>query len=338
MKIGDNSSNSKLGLEGWLPCRVFWEAGEPMVEWIYAGRERFTDPFYEISIGVWINRPFNALFRKRTPIADLTAWARESPGVSPTGFIFHLSRCGSTLISQQLAALERCIVLSEPTPVDTILGSSLLHPETTDEQRSLWLRSMVSALMQPRNDETAGFIKFDSWHTIDLPLIRRAYPEVPMIFLYREPSEVIVSHWRMPGAQMVPGSVAGYALGIAPNDPSITSQEEYMALVLQRICSGVIASGVPIRLVNYTELPELTYSAKSNFFKFELSDSDRAKIIAVSSKDAKQPRVQFTSDSAQKQSRITDAIRKAADSIVGPIYQELEKLRASQDLEDPLTR
>ena len=50
------------------------------------------------------------------------------------------------------------------------------------------------------------FVKFDSWNTLDLALIRRAFPDVPWIFLYRDPVEVIVSHMRQRGSQMIPGA------------------------------------------------------------------------------------------------------------------------------------
>ena len=62
------------------------------------------------------------------------------------------------------------------------------------EQRIEWLRGVVSALGQPRlGTEKHLFIKFDAWKVLDLPLIRRAFPAVPWIFLYRDPVEVLTS-------------------------------------------------------------------------------------------------------------------------------------------------
>ena len=50
-------------------------------------------------------------------MSDLLDQAAAEPGIDPTGFIFHLARCGSTLVSQMLAALPEHIVLSE-APAD----------------------------------------------------------------------------------------------------------------------------------------------------------------------------------------------------------------------------
>ena len=38
----------------------------------------------------------------------------------PSGFIFHMSRCGSTVISQMLAALAEHVVVSEAGPIDAL--------------------------------------------------------------------------------------------------------------------------------------------------------------------------------------------------------------------------
>ena len=49
----------------------------------------------------------------------------RSAGLAPSLFLFHVSRCGSTLISQMLAALPQNVVISEAGPMDAILRSHL---------------------------------------------------------------------------------------------------------------------------------------------------------------------------------------------------------------------
>ncbi len=83
------------------------------------------------------------------------------------------------------------------------------------KRESSWLRGMLSALGQRRNgDEKKFFVKFDSWHTINLPLIRRAFPDVPWIFLYRDPLEVMVSQLRQGALNTVPGFIDLESAGI----------------------------------------------------------------------------------------------------------------------------
>ena len=48
---------SELPLEGWVPIRLFWQGGEPLVEWCYLGRERFTHPFFDSTIQLALQSP-----------------------------------------------------------------------------------------------------------------------------------------------------------------------------------------------------------------------------------------------------------------------------------------
>jgi hypothetical protein len=130
-------------LREWTPIRVFGEARDLTVEWAVVERS-FSDPFFEQTAGHAMQHPFNALFARRTPVAQLEALADLSPGVAPTGFIFHMSRCGSTLIAQMLARLSDTIVLSEPQPFDALLR--LRRRMDADEELAGWLRGLMSVL------------------------------------------------------------------------------------------------------------------------------------------------------------------------------------------------
>ena len=58
----------------------------------------------------------------------LLEWQEQSPGLPPSGFIFHMSRCGSTLAARMLAASPRNIVLSEADPIDYVLRAPCATP------------------------------------------------------------------------------------------------------------------------------------------------------------------------------------------------------------------
>jgi hypothetical protein len=52
---------------------------------------------------------------------------------------------------------------------------------------------MISALGQARSEVPDRYlIKLDAWHIRRLPLFRAAFPDVPWIFTYRDPAEVLV--------------------------------------------------------------------------------------------------------------------------------------------------
>ena len=117
-----------LNLHGWLPIRLWQEAGQWWVDWCWFGDARLSQPFFGDAVEDALRLPFNQAFRRRTPLGALSQWQRQSPGLEPSAFIFHASRCGSTLISQMLAQLDDHIVISEPPPLDTLLRSDLPSP------------------------------------------------------------------------------------------------------------------------------------------------------------------------------------------------------------------
>ena len=135
-------------LKGWLPVSISKHTAEPVVEWCRFGTRRFTESFFDHTVQNAMREPFNLLFRHQTSLDTLVDWQMKCPGMQPSGFIFHMSRCGSTLVAQMLAALPEHIVLSEPPPLDAILRCD--RRGASDAQRIAWLRAWMSAISQPR--------------------------------------------------------------------------------------------------------------------------------------------------------------------------------------------
>jgi gluconate kinase len=319
-------------LTGWIPVRIASAQTAPAVEWCFLGTRRFTESFFDHTIDACLREPFNQLFRHQTPIDALLEWQAVRPGIAPTGFIFHMSRCGSTLVAQMLAALEKNIVLSEAPPVDAILRLHKKNPHVTDDQRIAWLRALVSALAQPRSgDEKNLFIKFDSWHTLDIPLIRRAFPGVPWIFLYREPVEVMISQIHMRGLGLIPGSVDFEIPGVDVAAAAQMPAEEYCARALGRICQAAVQN-VPAhcgKLINYRQLPDAFFTTICDAFRVSFSESEIERMRAVTQFDAKSPGMFFSSDSAAKQNLATELLRQMTALHIAPAYEQLEAARQS---------
>jgi hypothetical protein len=311
---------------GWLPARTFWQGGELYVSWSYFGSRRLAEPFFEDSLRRALETPFNLLFQYTTPIGRLADWLAAHPGLTPRGFIFHMSRCGSTLVTQMLAALAHNLVVSEAPPLDAVVQARARRPDLGEEQQAVWLAWMTRALAQPRCGEQALFVKLDSWHTLALPLFRRAFPSVPWVFLYRDPVEVLVSHMEMPGMHTVPELAGATVLGSeAPFEPH--RREDYCARILARICEPVLAhahgGGL---LINYRELPTVTWTSILPHFGVPVSPRDRATMAEAARYDAKMPGVPFTPDADDKQASASAALRAAAQERLGDIYGQLEAL------------
>lgn len=315
-------------MDGWVPIQIKLQQSRPVVEWCYVGARPLTEPFFDQSIQNLMSQPFNLLFRHRTPIEMLAERYEIKPGLQPTGFILHMSRCGSTLVSQMLAALPRTIVISEASPIDAVLRAHFRIPGLTDDERVDWLRWMVSALgQQRRGDEKYFFIKLDCWNTIVLPLIHRAFPDVPWIFLYRNPVEVMVSQQRRRGAHMVPGVIEPSLFGMDDHAIFQMQPEEYSARALARVCEAALEYHEGGMLVNYTQLPEAMWDLIPKFFGIDYSQSDIEILNRVSRLDAKNPSLHFTNDTDAKNRSATDVMNSMADELIVPIYEQLEAAR-----------
>jgi hypothetical protein len=313
---------------GWLPFRTRWRDGELHLDWTYLGRRRLQDPFFEGTMLGRASKPFNRLFGYTTPVDALGGWLAQHPGLPPAGFIFHMSRCGSTLVSQMLAAVTDNVVVSEAGPINDVVQANIVRPDLGETRQVEWLRWIVGALGQPRGGgERHYFVKLDSWHTRALPLFRAAFPAVPWVFLYRDPVEVLVSQLKRRGMHMVPGQIAPEALGLeaAATEAPV---EHYSARVLTQICDGVLQAYAAdtALLVNYTELPDAVWRRMLPHFKVPCSAGDRAAMMEAAGYDAKSPAQPFADDRAAKQRAITAAIRAAADGVLG-CYDRLEALR-----------
>ena len=319
----------------WMPIRAYWRGNQLLLDWCHFGNLRFTDPFFSDTVEKALRRPFNQLFRRQTPVEALGEVEACDPGLPPTGFIFHMSRCGSTLTAQMLAALPQNIVIAEAAPIDSILSANLRSPLVTDAQRILWLRGMVSAFgRQRQNREKRFFIKFDTWHTLDLALIQQAFPAVPWIFLYREPVEVMVSHKNMPGSHMVPGMLGdrimpGHRIRTLPAEVGRQmSSAEYSARVLAVICQAALQHRNDHGLfINYRQLPQAVQPLLEEHFGVTSSDSEKEDMLRVTEFDAKTPCLPFAPDSERKKLQASEAISALSARFLTPVYERMEALR-----------
>jgi hypothetical protein len=323
---------SAASFDGWSPVRVFRDPdGGWTVEWCRMGEERFSDPFFAQTIDRALRRPFNQAFRRRTPLEALGETLGGANALRPAGIIFHVSRCGSTLVAQMLAALPGSVVVSEAEPVDDVLGAHRRDPAVADEWRAERLRWIVSALGNSVSGDPRRFVlKMDSWHVLDLPVIRRAFPGVPSIMVYRDPVEVLVSHERTPGWMMVPMH-AEKLLGLTVGEAVTLPHEEYRARILERFLRAMLRDDDPAcRLVNYVELPGAAMASIPSWFGIDLGSDERKTMAEAARRDAKEPYQQHTPDSVEKQRRAGAAIRTAAAVRLQPVYQALKARRQRQ--------
>lgn len=242
-------------LKDWIPYRLQEDGNEYNCRWLYLGDEEIGEPFFNDTISKCRKLSNNSqLKRCISSIEILPEWAEQIDAISPTAFVFHVSRCGSTLISQLLGIKPGNIVLSEVPFFDELLRLGHKH---TDKDVLPILKAAIHLYGAKRkNSDRHLFIKTDSWHIHFYKQLRELYPLTPFIFLYRKPDEVIRSQQKNRGMQAVPGVLEPEIFGFDIKEITKLGLDEYMAKVLEGYLQQIIEianSDKLSLLVNYNE-------------------------------------------------------------------------------------
>jgi hypothetical protein len=231
---------------------------------------------------------------------------------APHGLIFHMSRCGSTLLVRMLAADPANTVINEDPGIDKAALSG--DPAA--------LREAAAVLA----GEGPLYLKLDCWAARELPLYRAAFPDTPWIFVHRDPVEVMVSHARRPGSQMVGELVDPARLGLAevgnPLDPA------YHAAVLTAVCEGALrhwdlGGGL---VVDYRDLPDALFDWILPHFGATPDAEAVARMRAATRRNAKYPEQAFTPDTDDKRREAGAGILAACEGRLATAHARLRQL------------
>jgi hypothetical protein len=197
-------------IANWIPYRLLYSIKNGWTaKWLDLGKERMTHPFFDETIQVCRCRQRERSALESLSSAGFLSVASESVhALAPSSFIFHVSRCGSTLLSQAFSDPEENIVIAEAPLLDEILRAAEKDAQISAVTRESWFRSAIKLMGQKRNfRESSYIIKLDSWHVHFYETLREWFPQTPFFFLYRRPDEVIASHEKKRGIHTVPGMV-----------------------------------------------------------------------------------------------------------------------------------
>jgi hypothetical protein len=223
-----------LPFTGWIPVKLYPQNDSLLCRWLYVGNKDFSEPFFDETILTCRSlHPQNwHLQRSMSTTNILPDWAKEIESIKPTAFIFHISRCGSTLISQMLGMQPSNIILSEVPFFDDLLRygkkQNCMPTILPQLKAAIALYSANTAAKQQHL-----FIKTDSWHIHFYKQLRDLYPGVPFFLLYRKPDEVLRSQQKKRGMQALPNYLEPEIFGFNKTVISGTALDEYMGMVLE---------------------------------------------------------------------------------------------------------
>ncbi len=228
-------------MQSWIPYELFRDDGEWMAKWIYLGDHLFKKPFFDETIAHCRHLMLNkSMFRVVTELDFIKTVNKKLPTIEPSAFIFHISRCGSTLLAQLLSLNDDNIVVSEAPFFDLILRMKYVDKNVGDEHRLDYFKNAVHIYGQKRfENQKRYFIKLDSWHLFFLEDIRKIFPTVPFIFLKRNLSETITSHRKLPGMQAVPGLLEPAIFGYTQDDLLKIPYHQYLENILEKMVEQI---------------------------------------------------------------------------------------------------
>ena len=320
------SADQSTDLKGWLPVDAVVVDGRPGLCWMEMSGVDLTEPFFE-QTGARAKK--EGRDERFTEFDVLLQLEKQVESIEPTGFIFHSSRCGSTLVANACRAVSNSIVLSEANAIDKLIARFITDADNPVKESlySVFLRGVVHALAQRRTgNEQNLFIKFACCSFAQFERIKRIWPNVPWLFLYRDPVETIVSNlrdvppWLVDNDRRVLSSIIG--------DTSETGLEELCARTIGSLYSTAynLANG-NCMLLNYNQLSVPVIASVLNFFKIDLSAEELETIARTTkaySKEASGTRA-FVADADTKQKLASDLIREMSERWASEPYQLLEQ-------------
>ena len=287
----------------------------------------------------------------------------EAKNLKLTGVAFHESRCGSTLVANSLIAMNplKHRVYSESSPPIAALGICNGGEDCTLDQEAMILKDVV--FFMGRTDDPAEerfFFKIQSAGTKELSTFRRAFPETPWLFVYRDPVQVMMSHFAhgiknanclrslhhpdhlLQKLARKRGYTAG---GRSHDDDGKVDESNLKELSPQEFCAAHLATltetaayhiqksdGVG-RAVNYVTLPHILYEKILPAWGVDVSQEEIKNIDEISghySKGRGNQKKEWKEDSEKKEEMATPEIQDAAKIFLQQSFDQLEELSQAE--------
>jgi hypothetical protein len=287
-----------------------------------------------------------AIIAEKTKAYDKSLQLKHESDVrsmNPTGFVFHESRVGSTLVANSLTAMnpDKNRVYSESNPINSALKSD--NPQLFRDVVYLMGRTN-------RVEEENLFFKVSSIGSKKISFMRETFPDTPWIFVYRDPVQTMMSH-------LDPAKVAvnknGRIMAVctrARHDPpqdlydlvkqqgrriADLSDQEFCAAHLASLCESALRelsnSNNHGRAVEYDGVVDkLLDDIIPNHFGVAIDYEARQRVLKVSKtySKAKNHGVDWVEDSEKKVAHSTPEIRGASELFLSKSYSDLKKYSA----------
>ena len=264
------------GLAAWTPVALDLTPPAPWIDWADLRGVRFAEPFFHQTVERWAGGDPRPLVR--TGLEALAA-LDAAPSLDPDLFVFHMSRCGSTLVSRLASCVPGVLAVAEPAPLNVLLMAT--SEAMNEAARVVLLRTLVRALGRRRfGDERRYLLKLSSWNVCHIALFRRAFPGVPAVWVQREPGAVVASLIADPpgwGSLQRDPRALHRAFGLAPDDAA-GDRPAFFTAALAAMLRAIRDDVGPTLVLDYRALPDAVWTDVAPLLGLGLGDEDIARM------------------------------------------------------------
>ena len=319
------SENILNDIKNWVPIRFYLENNEPYLDWCFTNNIQFTDIFWDETIEEILENHFCKFFRPQTSFQFLQDKINTIDYLIPNGFIFHTSHCGSSLLLRLISNIQQSIIISEASIINSILHYQINNPNKISNNIS-YLNLICNVLCQKFNKkEKCSIIKFNPWHLLEFYFIKEAFPDIPCLFLYRNPLEVLASYFINKGLTCCPLVPSFY--GKSDNVKNIFDKNVSDLTLLYGSILNIHNRNLNsknILIMDYSNLIknlDLIFS----FFNIKQNNIDLEKIMKL---DSKNQEIIFKEDCVKKQDFIKNRFGDLSNSYLFKFFNKLNEISA----------
>ena len=309
--------------ENRVPMTLARSGNELRCRWMNTYEKRFTEPFFYGTIrNLQFTYPENRDIFYSTSLRQMQQEAHSIAALSPSVIVFHMSRCGSTLVTQLFATSERFIVLSEVSFFDDLLRLPFTEVGFDKANIPALLSSSLRFYGRKRSGaEEHLVIKTDCWHIFFYDILRTMFPSVPFVLMYRNPGEVLRSLAKKPGRQVTPHEIQPEIFGLS-GIPEQYDRGIYTAMILEKMLAKfleVAETDKNCLPVNYNEGALTVVKQIAGLANIELSSEETGIMEQRSYYHSKNPGELFSEEPAAD---VPECLREAMR-----LYEALEQKR-----------
>lgn len=268
------------------------------------------------------------------------AYAAARWGGTPSGFVFHVGRCGSTLLANMLAAGGAQVVAKEPDVIIDLVAEWLRADAAPDRQEiEAAIGSAVRLLTGTLGTARGVVVKFAAWNVHIAPAVLAMFPTTQAVFIYRSPLETVASylHTRPAWFDVIEAPRAVQARFLPSlahvRGDSMLTETSLFAHAWRSVVEAALA--VPrnrLLLVEYAELvrdPARTLRRVLRHWGQAVDEATIARMLSASSAYAKDPlgTTPFDPHGPHRRPPLDEEQTREVEATVADLWERLERER-----------